>query len=290
MAIIALLVSNNAGAFAQATVSPEAKVAYGMRSFRDQVYAPERKGLNTLDIYSPKSGSNHPVVMFFHGGKFSFGDKRSSVFHKPQAFTSRGIVLVSVDYRLSPAVKFPVHVQDAATAIAWVHKNIGRYGGDPGQLFLMGHSAGAQIAGLVSTDSKYLTERGLGLPSLRGTILLDGGTYNLSATAKSSKRHDLLNSVFGRDPRVWWEASPIKHVAADRHIPPFLVVYIPNRVDAKAQALAFHNALRSAGIQSTMVAIHGKTHAQLNEDLGLPSEQSTTAVLNFLNRNRKSVS
>jgi|688.fasta_scaffold189819_2 arylformamidase len=274
--------------------SAEAKTFY-MRPVRtattvisqDVTYAPGRKILNKLDIYSPRVGSLHPVVMFFHGGKFSFGDKKSSAFNKPSAFTSHGFVFVSVDYRLSPEVKYPVHVEDVADSVAWVHKNIKRYGGDPQSLFVMGHSAGAQLAALVSTDPQFLAKHCLAPSSIKGVILLDGGTYNLVATARSSSRHDLLFSVFGRDNRTWWQASPIKHVKADQGTPPFLVMYIPNRVDATAQALAFSNALRSAGVQTTVVAISGKSHAMLNEDLGLPNDRPTEAVFQFLSRQTK---
>lgn len=251
---------------------------------RDQVYAPELKSLNKLDVYSPRTGNLHPVLIFFHGGKFSFGDKVSSAFNKPLAFTSRGFVFVSVDYRLSPAVKYPSHVQDVAESISWVHKNIQRYGGDPKRLFVMGHSAGAQLAALVATDEQFLAKNGLNLSCLKGAILLDGGTYNLAATAKSSSRHDLLISVFGKDATIWWQASPIKHIGKGKNIPPFLIVYVPNRVDAAAQSLAFHNALRGAGIYSTLEATTGKTHATLNEDIGLPGDKPTEKVFDFLRR------
>lgn len=250
----------------------------------DQVYAPERKSLNKLDVYSPRIGSRHPVLIYLHGGKFSFGDKISSAFNKPSAFTSRGFVFVSVDYRLSPAVKYPTHVQDVAESIAWVCKNIRRYGGDPDKIYVMGHSAGAQLAGLVATDEQFLAKVGLNLSCLRGVILLDGGTYNLAATAKSSSRHDLLTTVFGKDPSIWWQASPIKHIGKNKNIPPFLIVYVPNRVDAAAQSLAFHNALRNVGVHSALISTPGKTHATLNEDIGLSGDKPTETVFDFLRK------
>ncbi|CAN5641368.1 alpha/beta hydrolase [soil metagenome] len=259
-----------------------------MRVFREQLYAPERKSLNKLDVYSPRTGNLHPVVIFLHGGKFSFGDKTSSVFNKPFAFTSRGFVFVSVDYRLSPVVKYPTHVEDVAESVSWVRKNIRRYGGDPDRIYVMGHSAGAQLAALVATDSQFLAKRGLPLSCLKGAILLDGGTYNLAATAKASSKHDLLIAVFGRDPNIWWQASPIKHIAPGKNIPPFLIVYVPNRVDAAAQALTFTNALRSAGVYSTLTATCGKTHATLNEDLGLPRDRTTELVFEFLRKGEQS--
>ncbi|MFN8553528.1 MAG: alpha/beta hydrolase [Candidatus Obscuribacterales bacterium] len=254
------------------------------RCFAHQVYAPARKSFNQLDVFSPRTGSSHPVIIFFHGGKFSSGDKSSSVFNKPLAFTRRGFIFVSVDYRLSPAVKYPVHAQDVAESVAWIHKNIKRYGGDPDCLFLMGHSAGAALAALISTDARFLAQYGLEPSCLKGTILLDGGSYNFAATARSSKHHDLLNSVFGRDSQVWWQASPIRYVRRGNFMPPFLILYIPNRADATAQALAFNGALKKSGTPSKAVAVQGKTHASLNEDLGLACDKPTAEVFDFLDK------
>ena len=278
--LIALLISLSPSAEARPLVLHSSAMSVS----REQIYAPERKSLNKLDVYSPRAGSLYPVVIFLHGGKFSFGDKTSSVFNKPFAFTSRGFVFISVDYRLSPAAKYPTHVQDVAESISWVHKNIRRYRGDPDRIYVMGHSAGAQLAALVATDDQFLAKHGLHLSCLKGAILLDGGTYNLAATARSSSRHDLLKSVFGLDPNTWWQASPIKHVGPGKIIPPFLIVYVPNRVDAAAQALAFNNALRSAGVLSILKATVGKTHATLNEDLGLPKDRPTESVFAFLHK------
>lgn len=255
-----------------------------MGVFRDQVYAPLRKSSNRLDIYVPKAGARHPVVLFVHGGKWSSGDKGSSVFCKPQAFVRQGFVFVSVDYRLSPRFKFPDHIKDVTDSIAWVNKNIERFNGDPHSIYLMGHSAGAHLVALTVTDQGYFYENGTPVKDIKGVVLLDGGSYNLTATARSSVKHDLLNSVFGRDPKVWWSASPIRHVLPGKYIPPTLTVFVPNRVDAAAQAQAFCNALKRVGVDATLFSTHEKTHASLNEDFGKAGDRTTDVVFKFLRR------
>ena len=145
--------------------------------------------LNSLDIYAPEGKTKCPVVVFIHGGGWQIGDKRSGAQAKGKGFPEQGYVFVSINYRLAPKVKHPVLAQDVAKAIAYVHANIGKYGGDPDRIFVMGHSAGAHLAALVSTDDRYLNAEGLTLKTLRGTILLDGGSYDMSATGtkKASK-------------------------------------------------------------------------------------------------------
>ena len=65
------------------------------------------------------------------------------------------------DYQVFPAVRFPVFIQDAATAVAWTRENIAHYGGDPHRVFLMGHSAGAHIAAMLTLDRQWLAADGL---------------------------------------------------------------------------------------------------------------------------------
>src|SRR3954467_578274 len=115
-----------------------------------------------LDVYAPGDGKDHPVVVWVHGGAWQAGDK-SQVQAKPRAFNGRGYVLVSVNYRFHPAVTYKEQAGDIAQAIRWVHEHAREYGGDPGCIFLMGHSAGAHLVALVGTDHRYLEKVGLKL-------------------------------------------------------------------------------------------------------------------------------
>lgn len=110
-----------------------------------------------LDLYIPKRASEEPlpVIIFLYGGRWTDGTKRQYAF-AANALAQEGFIVVVPDYRKYPDVKFPVFVEDGAEAVAWVHDNIGAYGGNPGHIFLSGHSAGAHIGALISADPKYL--------------------------------------------------------------------------------------------------------------------------------------
>jgi len=81
------------------------------------------------------------VVIFFYGGEWQAGEKGDYRF-AAEALTSEGFIAVLPDYRIYPEVTFPAFVQDGARAVRWVHDNIAAFGGDPGRIYLMGHSGG----------------------------------------------------------------------------------------------------------------------------------------------------
>ena len=120
--------------------------------------------------------------------------------YKPTLFTQAGYCFVSINYRLSPRpasndparIKFPVHEQDVASAIAWVHDHIKDYGGDPTRIALAGHSAGAQLAALVSTDPKYLQAHGLGLEWRWQPITQSGARQTIDSMVEASRGRQAL--------------------------------------------------------------------------------------------------
>ncbi|MGI9323978.1 MAG: alpha/beta hydrolase [Pseudomonadales bacterium] len=110
-----------------------------------------------LDVYTPaKPTESSPVIVFFYGGSWQRGSKEAYRFAASQ-LTRAGFVVVIPDYRLFPEAVFPQFVHDGAEAVSWAMANAERYGGDPRSVFLMGHSAGAQIAALLHYDERYLS-------------------------------------------------------------------------------------------------------------------------------------
>jgi acetyl esterase/lipase len=110
-----------------------------------------------LDLYIPKHTSQTPlpVIVFFHGGRWTYGEKAQYAF-AAEMLAREGFIVAVPDYRKYSQVKFPVFVEDAAEAVAWVYDNIAARGGDADKLFLAGHSAGAHIGALVAADPRYL--------------------------------------------------------------------------------------------------------------------------------------
>jgi arylformamidase len=112
---------------------------------RDLAYGEPKNEKQTLDVYAPAEGNNHPVVVWIHGGGWQGGDKKD-VQKKPQAFVDRGFVFVSVNYRLLPDVTIKQMAGDVAKAIRWTHDHAKDYGGDPDTLLVMGHSSNRSLS------------------------------------------------------------------------------------------------------------------------------------------------
>ena len=122
-----------------------------------------------LDVLMPAGATNAPVIVFFHGGGLMSGTKRISEV-LASTLVPEGIGVVSANYRLSPGVMHPAHMEDAAAAFAWTKRHIAEYGGDPDRVFVGGHSAGAYLAALMSLDPSYLKAHGMGLTAIRGAL------------------------------------------------------------------------------------------------------------------------
>ena len=122
-----------------------------------------------LDVYYPVGKKNFRTVVWFHGGGLSGGEK-----HIPEGLKDKGIAVVAVNYRLTPRVKSPEYLRDAAAAVAWVMKNIANYGGDPDKVFVSGHSAGGYLAAMIGLDKSWLKVHGVDANQLAGIVPFSG--------------------------------------------------------------------------------------------------------------------
>jgi acetyl esterase/lipase len=241
--------------------------------------------LLSLDIHAPKDAKNLPVVMYVHGGFWKAGDK-SQKGHLPEFFCRRGFVFVTLNYRLAPAVKHPVLIQDVARAVGWVHDHIAAHGGDAAQLVLTGHSAGAQLVALLGTDAKRLGELGKPLSILRGVIPLDSAAMDIRSVAAADRRADSpYRAAFGDDPATWADASPIVYAESAKSLPPFqmVVAYGPAIANKKAGVDAFASALRKNGTRAEVVdASSFREHQSLMTEFGAEGDPVSAAVLEFI--------
>lgn len=144
----------------------------GITETQNVRYAPGNR--HELDIYAPSGEKPAPVVVFIYGGGWKDGNKAEYRF-VAAALAARGFLTVVPDYRLFPQVRFPAFLQDNAAAVAWTKANIGRYGGEPNRIFLMGHSAGAYNVAMLTLDKQWLAAVGLDPDrDIAGTIGLAG--------------------------------------------------------------------------------------------------------------------
>ena len=204
-----------------------------------------------LDVYLPPlpqagaaaTGSPRPLVVFWHGGRWSSGDKNDYRF-VGAALAGIGCVAVLPDYRLYPQVKMPGFMDDAARAARWAFMHAADYRADPQRFFLMGHSAGAQMAALLALDRHYFADLGGPIPRVAGMIGLSGPYDFLPLTEADT------SDMFG-PPSRYPESQPINFVRPDAP-PMLLVVGACDKTVLPKNTLNFAAALEAGGDPVTL--------------------------------------
>ena len=268
-----------------------ASVAQAQNLTSNVPYADPAHERQVLDIYAPDGAKDLPVVFWIHGGGWQAGDK-TSVQIKPRVFNEKAFVFVATNYRLLPHVDMDVLIRDVAKSLGWVHKNIARYGGDPNRIFVMGHSAGAQLAALICIDDRYLKAEGVPFDVLKGCVPVDGDTYDVPAIIMTAEIRQTVHGLplpeyghrvkFGNDPKKHIDFSAVTHVAKGKGIPPFLILHVAGHPDVTAQAGRLGDVLKGAEIPVQVFGAKETTHNKLNADLGLPDDPATEELFKFL--------
>jgi acetyl esterase/lipase len=246
-----------------------------------------------LDIYAAEkpAGKSLPVMFWIHGGGWEVGEK-TEVALKPKVLTERGFVFVSTSYRFLPEVDMDALTGDVVKSLAWVHKNIAKYGGDPNRIFVGGHSAGAQLAALICTDDRLLKKAGVPFSVLKGCIPVDGDTYDIPKIILTAEHRQAVyggamptfghRQKFGNDPKKHIDFSAVTHVAKGKGIPPFLIFYFSGNADTRAQAQRLEEVLKAAGIPAKSYGKSDANHNRLNDDIGKPGDPTTEEFYKFL--------
>ena len=207
-----------------------------------------------LDVYVPESAAlePRPVVVFWHGGRWRFGDKADYRF-VGAALAESGYVTVVANYRHYPQTKMPGFMHDAAQATLWAAAHANEYGGARERLYLMGHSAGAHLAALVTLDPRYFAAAGQSAPHIAGVIGLSG-PYDFLPLLEPD-----VQDMFGPPP-LYPESQPINFVRADA--PPMLLVHgLMDETVLPKNSRNFAAALRTLGVPATLKLYPKASHA-----------------------------
>lgn len=232
-----------------------------------------------LDLYLPEGRSNAPVIVSYYGNQLMGGDKNEDAFigHR---FASAGFVTAVVNYRLSPGVSHPAHVQDAAASFAWVKRHIEEYGGNSERIFIIGYSAGGYLAALLSTDRRYLAAHELSPRDIRGTVPVSAFYW----VERRGVAPDRDQRVWGSRRDVWIDASPAHHLQADA--PPMLILYADRDEDwRREQNVEVAAAMKAAGHANVEIAmIRDRNHATIWERVGDDSDETAERIIRFVSR------
>ena len=226
-----------------------------------------------LDLILPKGHKDFPMLLFVHGGAWKSGSKE---LYAPlgRTLARNGIGTVIINYRLSPKVQHPAHIEDVAKAFAWTHKNIAKHGGDPNNIFICGHSAGGHLVALLGANDKYLKAENLEIKNIKGMIPMSG-VYIIEPI-------DMLSDVFTKKEEVVKSASPIEFVAAGRH-PPCLMMYADSELaNLGEQAELMFKKMSECKCDVRLLKIDKRTHVSIIFNMISESDPTTQAVFEFL--------
>ena len=168
-----------------------------------------------LDICYDKSKKNSPVVVWYHGGGLTSGQKEI-----PGLLKKQGFVVVGVNYRLLPKVKIDECLDDCAAALAWVFQNISQYGGDAKKIFVSGHSAGGYITTMLGLDKTWLSRYGVDANNIAGLIPFSGQMISHFAYRKMNGIDNLQPTIDKYAPlyHIRKDAAPLVLITGDRNI------------------------------------------------------------------------
>ena len=172
--------------------------------------APRQK----LDVYRPRHARGAPLLVFFYGGSWQNGSRDLYPF-LGASLAAQGIVTVVPDYAVFPPARFPQFIEDGARAVAFAHRHARSWGADPERLVLMGHSAGAHIAAMLTFDPQWLAAVELDAHrDIAGFVGLAGPYDFLPIQSR------ILQRIFGGAERP--ETQPISFVTGQE--PPALLI------------------------------------------------------------------
>ena len=214
-----------------------------------------------LDIHAPSAAGPHRVLLWLHGGDWRTGDK-SLQEQQIARFNARGFVVVSADYPAAPA-RHPAQIEHAAAALAWVVRNIARFGGDPARIQLMGVDAGAHLSALLVADPQWLARYQLSPAAVQGAVLIRADSLDLVSHMQTMRpdAQDARRQVFGNDPALWLAASPLGQLRAGVGTPPILLVDRRDSLQVPAlQRERFGDRLRGIGVANQIFLL--PEHAQ----------------------------
>lgn len=242
----------------------------GVRLLAEQSYGAHPR--QRYDVYLPARADHAPVIFMVHGGAWRTGDKANAqvVQNKVRHWTRRGVIVVSVNYRLLPDARVAAQADDVAAALAAVQASAASWGGDRNKFVLMGHSAGAHLVALMAASRGTAS-------TWRGTVALDSAAMDVASLMR--QRHfPLYDKAFGSETAYWDSVSPLAQLKPGGA--PVLAVCSSQRRASCPQSEAFAARAAALGMRAQVLP-QALSHREINEALGQPGAY-TDAVDAFI--------
>ena len=217
---------------------------------------------HNFDLYMPTGRTNVPMLFFVHGGGWAGGDKKYEGLDKIVKICAElGMGVMSVNYRLSPAVKHPVHIQDVARGFAWLWENAGKIGANRDAIYLAGGSAGAHLVSLLGLDARRIGEHGIPPTAIKGVVAFSG-IHDFTDWPEPGLVPTRAERAFGTSMEILKDASPLSFVGQQgANTPPYLIAYTDDDIfELDKQAQRLYGAFAARRLPAELLAQPGRTH------------------------------
>lgn len=240
---------------------------------------------NLLDVYYPKDIQTPKIVLvFIHGGSWNSG-KKGTYWWMGRNFASENVVTVIINYSLSPKYQYEQMASDCAEAIKWVKNNVSKYGGNPDQIFTMGHSAGGHLAALINSNLLFFQNQGIPNP-IKGVILNDAfglDMYEYLTKAQQSEQNNSFLNTFSNDEEIWKAGSPFTYLNTIKT--PFLIFTGGRTYPAiQIQSKRFFEQLTSDGKPTEYKIIEKKNHVQMISQMVFKGNKLYKEIISFMEK------
>jgi acetyl esterase/lipase len=237
-----------------------------------------------LNVFSPrKHKALKNVLVFIHGGGWTSGKKSLYNFFGSR-MARKDVVMVIIDYPLAPNANYTHMARASARAVYWVKQNIEKYGGDPDNIFVSGHSAGGHLAALIAIKEAYFDSLKIDSP-IKGAVLIDAGgldMYGYLSQEKFGPDHSYYKA-FTNNPVYWKDASPLYHLHKD--MPPMLIYRgeksYPSIIKSTTKFVA---ALKEYTPEPNYHVLKHKKHVAMITQFFNPWNSRYDEIINFMNR------
>jgi len=246
-----------------------------------------------LDAYWPKVAGRFPAAVFIHGGSLQAGDKLDVDYGDVwRPFVEAGIACVTINYRLAGDASWPAQVQDCAAAVAWTRRALADRGGDPGRIFVIGHSSGAMLAAVLASDWRWLAAHKLRPNDLAGVVPMGSIMWDEEFdAAMANASAGQLAALFSADSpyrmfgtlETYRDLWPMKHLSAA--MPPFLFLVAETEQESPPilrHAKAFCEAARKLGVPAEWRILPNRTHYTAIRMLSDPGDPTFALIRDFI--------
>lgn len=241
-------------------------VPEGVTVTKDIDYVGDKNPRQMLDLYLPETDEPLPLVIWVHGGGWLNGSKERP---KNAFLLSEGFAVASIGYRLTQEAQWPSQIEDCQAAIRWLRSHAEEYGLDPEKFGIMGSSAGGHLVALVGTrplpENEAVSSRVQAVCDWFGPsdlLTMPPNVVSVTRTREqvaSSNGAKLLGIPIPDAPEKAKDASAFYQVSAND--PPFLIMHGSEDPGVPIeQSQKLHNALKTAGVDSTFVIVEGAGH------------------------------